>query len=318
MGGLIPVNRLKGRSAVITGGGGGIGREVALAFAAEGANVLIADYGSSRIGDGFDTAPAEKVAAEIMTKGGSAIAHFANVTEFKAAEDIVKNCVNRFGSIDILVNCAGIAREQVIWKLSEDDWDKVIAVHLKGTFNCIRHTAPIMREQKYGRIINITADAWLGVFGHSNYSASKGGIVSLTRSVALELGKYGITANAIAPLARTKMTATTEEGKANARKAYESGFISKELYENIINMPGPEYLAPLFVYLASSEAANINGQVFHSTKGKIAIYSEPVEVKTIYKTDADGMWTLDDLIKYVPDKLLKGYRNPAPPQANKD
>ena len=309
--------QLKGKNAVISGGGGGIGRATALAFAEEGANVLVADYGTSRGGEGTDSSPAEKVVQEIKGKGGNAIAHYANVADFKAAEGIIDKCVEYFGQINILVNCAGILRERMVWNLTEEDWDLLIAVHLKGTFNCSRRAAALMREQRGGRIINLAAEAWKGAIGQSNYCAAKGGIVSFTRAIARELGRYGITANAIAPLAGTRMT-LTEEVRASAKKQYEAGILSKEFYEASLNLPGPEYIAPIMVYLASDEAANINGRVFHITRGKVAIYSEPVEMYTIYKTDADGMWTFDDLKKYVPGSLLVGYTNPAPPQATKE
>jgi len=311
------VNKLKGKSAVITGGAGGIGREAALAFAAEGANVVIADYGVSRGGEGSDSTPAEKVVAEIKEKGGNAIACFGSVADFKAAQGIINSCVNTFGRIDILLNCAGILRERTVWNLTEEDWDIVLAVHLKGTFNCSRRAATLMREQKFGRIINLTSDAWLGAFGQSNYSAAKGGIVSFTWSLALELGKYGVTVNAVAPIAATRMT-LTEEVKEGARKQYETGRLTKEFYESIINMPGPEYVAPIFIYLASDQAADINGQIFHIKKGVVSVYSKPVEIQKMYKTDEDGMWTFDNLEKHIPESLLAGYKNPAPPEKPKD
>ena len=176
-----------------------------------------------------------------------------------------------------------------------------------------RHASGLMREQKYGRIINITSEAWRGATGQLNYCAAKGGIVSLTRGLARELGRYGVTANAIAPLAGTRLTLRPEIVAA-AKKNLEAGLISKEFYEWQLNMPPPEYVAPLFVYLASDTAYNINGRVFHITKGKVAIYQEPVEQFTMYKTDGEGMWTVDDLEKYLPASLLVGYMNPAPPQ----
>lgn len=310
-------DRLKGKSAVVTGGGNGIGRAISLAFAAEGANVFIADYGVSRGGEGSDATPADKVASEIKAKGVNAVAHFANVADFKAAEGIIDTCVKSFGRIDILVNCAGILRERMVWNMTEEDWDLLLGVHLKGTFNCSRRAAALMREQRSGRIINLAAEAWKGATGQSNYCAAKGGIVSFTRALARELGRYGVTANAIAPLAGTRLT-LSEEVKASAKRQYEAGQLTKEFYETVTNLPGPEYVAPLFVYLASEKAANINGKIFFISKGKVAIYCEPVEQYTVYKTDAEGMWTLEDLEKYVPSSLLVGYVNPAPPEPPKE
>lgn len=310
------VDKLKGKNAVITGGAGGIGRAAALAFAAEGANVVIADYGVSRGGEGADSAPAEKVVAEIKESGGKAFAHYADVSDSKQADGIIDSCVENFGRIDILINAAGILRERMVWNLTDEDWDMVVNIHLKGTFYCSRRAAALMREQKSGRIINLAAEAWKGTMGQSNYCAAKGGIVSFTRATARELGKYGVTVNALAPLAGTRMT-LTKEVIDGARKQYEAGVISKEFFETVTNLPGPEYIAPMFVYLASDKAADINGKIFYVTKGKVAIYSEPIEMYTMYKTDEDGMWTVDDLEKNLPDSLLVGYVNPAPAQAAK-
>jgi NAD(P)-dependent dehydrogenase (short-subunit alcohol dehydrogenase family) len=308
--------RLKGKNAVVTGAGRGIGREIALGLAAEGVKVVVNDPGVARDGSGADKMPADEVVAEIKKKGGTAIANYNSVADFKAAAEIIKSCVDNFGRIDILVNCAGVLRERMIWNLSEEDWDTVISVHLKGTFNCTRHTAPLMREQRSGRIINVVSDAWRGTVGQSNYGAAKGGIVSFTRSIARELGRYGITCNCICPIAATRMT--MDEGvKAGMKKRLEAGLITKEFYESFMSMPGPEYVPPMVVYLASDAAANINGQVFHIERGRAAIYSEPVEIKAIYKSEAGGMWTVDELESFVPKTLLTGYVNPAPPEAPK-
>jgi NAD(P)-dependent dehydrogenase (short-subunit alcohol dehydrogenase family) len=262
---------------------------------------------------GSDVAPADEVVADIQKKGGAAVANYSSVVDFKAAESIIKSCVDNFGRIDFLVNCAGILRERMIFNMSEDEWDAVIAVHLKGTFNCCRHACSVMRGQRYGRIINLVSDAWRGTVGQCNYGAAKGGIVSLTRAIAREMGRYGVTCNAICPIAATRMT-MTEEVKAGFKKRFEAGLISKEQYEGMVNMPGPEYIPPAAIYLASDAAANINGQVLHIERGRVAIYSEPVEVKAIYKSEAGGMWSIDDLEEFVPKTLLSGYINPAPPR----
>jgi NAD(P)-dependent dehydrogenase (short-subunit alcohol dehydrogenase family) len=218
--------KLKGKSGVVTGSGRGIGREIALAMAGEGANVVVVDPGVARDGSATNAAPADEVVDEIQKKGGTAIANYGSVVDFKAAESIIKSCVDKFGRIDFLVNCAGILRERMIWNMSEEEWDAVIAVHLKGTFNCSRHACVFMREQKAGRIINLTSDAWRGTVGQCNYGAAKGGIVSLTRAIAREMGRFGVTCNALCPVAATRMT-MTEEVKAGMKKRLEAGLITK-------------------------------------------------------------------------------------------
>jgi len=275
-------NRLKGKNAVVTGGAGGIGSQICLALAAEGANIVVNDVGATRDGSGTAKAPVDEVVNEIKTKGGTAIASHDSVVDFVAAERLIQTCVDTFGRIDILVNAHGNLRDKMIWNMSEDEWDSVINVHLKGTFNTCRHACVRMREQKYGRIINVTSDAWRGTVGHVNYGAAKGGVVSLTRSIALEMGRYGVTANCFAPIAATRMT-FDDEVKAGMKKRLEGGLITKEQYERFMSMPGPEHTPSIVVYLVTEEAANINGQIFHIEKSRVGIYSEPAEVKMATK-----------------------------------
>lgn len=302
---------LKGKAAVVTGGGRGIGRVVALDLARAGARVVVNDPGVSREGSPTWERPADEVVAEIRANGGEAVADFNSVADFDAAAAIIQTCIDQFGSIDILVNCAGVLRERMVWNLTEDDWDTVLSVHLKGTFNTTRHAAGHMRQQRWGRIINFASDAWRGTVGQSNYGAAKGGIVSFTRSIARELGRYGITANAVCPVAATRMT-MNEGVKAGLKKRLEAGIITEEYYNMIMAMPGPEYVAPLVTYLASDKARNINGQVFHAEKGRVSIYTEPVEGRALYKTADDGMFSFDELAEAIPRTLLVGYTNPAP------
>ena len=294
----------------MTGAGRGIGRAIALALATEGVNVVVNDPGVGRDGKGGDIAPAESVAAEIQKAGGTAIPNFESVASFEAAERIIKSCVGKFGSIDILVNCAGIMREGLLVGMSEEDWDLVVTTHLKGTFNCTRHASVLMREQRFGRIVNVASAAWLGGPGISSYSAAKGGIVSFTWTIAGELGRYGVTCNAIAPSAATRMTA---EMRAGWQKIYDLGLINKERYEHLMNMQGPEHIAPMVLYLASDRAADINGLVFQVEAGKISLYSQPQEIKTVYRNyQKYGKWTWLELVESIPNTLLTGYVNPAP------
>ncbi|MDY6833673.1 MAG: SDR family oxidoreductase [Chloroflexota bacterium] len=307
------MGKLDDRNAVVTGGGGGIGREVCLALASEGAKVLVNDVGAARDGAGSDVSAADKVVAEIKERGGTAISNHDSVASFNAAEAMIKMCVDSFGSIDILVNLAGPLRERMIWNMTEEEWDTVLTVHLKGTFNCSRHACVQMKQQGRGRIITAVSDAWRGTVGQSNYGSAKAGMVGLTRAMAREMGRFGVTANAIAPIAATRMT--LDEGvKAGMKKRLESGLITQAYYDNLMRMPGPEFVAPMVVFLATDAAANINGQVFHIEKGRASIYSEPVEVRAIYKGENGGMWTVDELEELVPKTLLVGYTNPAPPQ----
>lgn len=304
-------DHLRGKNAVVTGAAGGIGREICLALAREGANIVANDIGAGRNGIGTEAAPVNRVVDEIKEIGVDAIANYHSVVDFDAAQGVIQSCVDNFGRIDILVNSHGNLRDRMSWNMTEDEWDSVIMVHLKGTFNTCRHACVVMREQRSGRIINVTSDAWRGTMGHVNYGAAKGGVVSLTRSIAREMGRYGITANCFAPIAATRMTLNDEviEGMWKRVKA---GAMTKEQADQILNMPGPEHIPPIIVYLATEHSANINGQVFHAEAGRVGIYTEPVENKAICKTD--GIFTTEELISAVPKTLLEGYINPAPPQ----
>jgi 3-oxoacyl-[acyl-carrier protein] reductase len=302
---------LEDKTAVVTGAGRGIGREIALFLAAEGAKVIVNDPGVMRDGTGQDTKPADEVVAEIKKRGGEALPNYESVVDFGAAERIINSCIEKFGRIDILVNVAGILRDRMIFNMSEEEWDAVLDVHLKGTFNCSRHACIPMRKQRAGRIINITSDAWRGTVGHVNYGAAKAGIVGLTRSIAREMGRYNVTCNAIAPVAATRMT-LDEDVKQGIKKRYEAGLVTKEQLDAILNMPGPEYVPPIVAYLATDHAWNINGQVFHAEGGRVSVYSEPVETRAIYKKA--GIWTVDELIDVFPQTIGQGLINPAPPQ----
>ena len=199
---------LDGRVAVITGSGRGIGREFALCMASEGAKVVVNDVGVSLDGQGSEEDPAANVCREIEAMGGQAVPNYDSVTDFAGAERIINTAVESFGKIDILVNNAGIVRDRTLVKMDESDFDAVIAVHLKGSFNCARHAAPLMKDQGYGRIINITSSAGLrGNFGQTNYGAAKAGLMGMTFIWAMELGRYGLTVNAVAPAGATRTTA---------------------------------------------------------------------------------------------------------------
>ena len=302
-------DRLKDRVAIVTGSGQGIGKAIAVALAGEGAKVVTNNRRAGTSGG-----DAETVAKEITDMGGQAVPFFGSVSDFEVAQKIVQMAVDNFGRLDIVVNNAGADAPKMVWNMAEEEWDRCVDSFLKGSFNCIRHATGLMREQRWGRIINTTSTAWLGAVGHCNYGAAKAGLVGLTRNVAREVGRYGITCNAYAPTAATRFT-LAEEVVAGFRKRFEAGLMTKERFEELTNPPGPETVAPFIIYLCTDAAADINGQVFDVTGGNIAIYSEPVKVRSIDK--AQGLWTVDELIEQVPSILLQGYKNPAPAEPAK-
>src|SRR5262245_10994190 len=259
---------LEGKVAVVTGSGRGIGRGIALALAREGANVVINDVGCEIDGRGGAEDPAMQVVKEIQALGGEAAPNYDSVSDFKAAENIIQTAVKNFGRIDILVNNAGIVRDRSIGKMSEEDFDAVLAVHLKGSFNCGRHAIPLMRDQGYGRIVNITSSAGLrGNFGQSNYGAAKAGLMGLTLVWAVELGKYGITVNAMAPAGITRMTGTIP------------GMEGREMPpESNADLNGP-----MIAYLASEKAAHVNGQVFGRRGFGYTLFQTPRPIAMMYK-----------------------------------
>lgn len=263
---------LEGKAVVITGGGGGIGRACALACAAEGAKVVVADIGVGLAGEDPTSAVAEAVVKEIEAAGGEAVAVAEDVSTMAGGERIVNAAVERWGRIDGVVAVAGILRERMLFNMSEDEWDAVIATHLKGHFTVFRHAAAIMRKQESGSLIGFTSGAYVGSVAQANYSAAKGGIVSLVRSAAVGLHRYGVRANAIAPIARTRMSANVPSGLA------ENG--------------DPEDVAPLVVYLLSDQAKDVTGQVYTAVGSRIAVWNQPVEVREM---TTEGRWTPQDI-----------------------
>lgn len=303
---------LRGKVAVVTGAGRGIGRGVALELADQGARVVVNDYGVSLDGREPTSEPAEAVVAEIRAAGGEAIANALSVTEWANAERIIGAAVETFGRLDILVTCAGFLRDRMVFNMNEEEWDAVIGVHLKGTFNCVRHAAPLLREQRGGRIITFSSGA--GMFGNpgqANYGAAKAGISGLTKVVARDLGRYGVTANSICPVAATRMTMTEATLKAREiRKA--QGIVREESALRQLENLRAEDVAPMVAFLASDFASGVNGQIFLCAGTSYSLLSLPRAEKTLYK---DGRWTLDELDALVPVALTEGLVNPAPPKA---
>ncbi|MEU6367196.1 3-oxoacyl-ACP reductase [Streptomyces sp. NPDC046931] len=280
---------LEGRTAIVTGAGRGLGRAEALELARLGASVVVNDYGQpGRDGSGAaSSVPAEEVAAEIRAAGGRAAAHSGDVGDHEQARAMLEFAVEEFGPLDILVNNAGILRDRMVFSMSEDEWDSVIRVHLKGHFNTTRCAAAHWRDRAkaaggpvYGRIVNTSSEAFLaGSAGQPNYAAAKGGIVGLTTSTAHALAKYGVTANAICPRARTRMT--------------EDVFAGDERPHEGLDPLAPEHVAPLVGYLASPAAAQVNGQLLVVHGGMVAIVERP-RVGARFDTKQD-VFTYDEL-----------------------
>ncbi|MGI5352156.1 3-oxoacyl-ACP reductase [Streptomyces sp. CA-250714] len=280
---------LQGRTAIVTGAGRGLGRAEALELARLGARVVVNDFGvAGRDGSGeASAAPAEEVAAEIRAAGGEAVAHRGDVADFAQARGLVQFALETYGSLEILVNNAGILRDRMVFSMSEDEWDTVIRVHLKGHFNTTHFAAAHWREASktaggpvYGRIVNTSSEAFLaGSAGQPNYAAAKGGIVGLTTSTANALAKYGVTVNAICPRARTRMTEDVFEGL--------------EVPANGLDPLAPAHVSPLVGYLASPAAARINGQLLVVHGGMVALLERP---KVAAKFDtAKEAFTVEEL-----------------------
>ena len=289
---------LEGRSAIVTGAARGLGRAEALELARLGAAVVVNDFGQpGRDGSGDASAtPAEEVAAGIRAAGGRAVAHTGDVADHQQARELVELAVAEFGQLDILVNNAGILRDRMVFSMSEDEWDSVIRVHLKGHFNTTHFAAAHWRARSkaadapvYGRIVNTSSEAFLaGSAGQPNYAAAKGGIVGLTTSTALALAKYGVTANVICPRARTRMTADVFAGFQEP---------AGDGSEDRLDPLAPEHVAPLVGYLASPAAAHVNGQLLVVHGGMVAVVERPrVAAKFDTKQDAFTYDELDALL----------------------
>lgn len=302
---------LRDRVAVVTGAGRGIGRSVALSLADQGAAVIVNDYGVSLDGRDPVSDPANQVVAEIVDAGGRAQASAESVADFIGAGRIIQQAIDAFGRVDVLVTCAGILRDRMIFNMNEEEFDAVVGVHLKGTFNCIRHASPHMRTQRWGRFIAFSSGAGLfGNPGQTNYGSAKSAIGGLTKVVARDLGRYGVTANAICPVAATRMTMTPEVLRAREIRK-EQGIVREESALRSLENLQPDDVAPMVTYLASDFAAEVNGQFFLCAGTSYSLISLPRPEKTISKV---GRWTLDELDEIVPQTLAEGLANPAPPR----
>lgn len=306
-------DRLTGKVAIVTGAGRGMGRAEALALATEGAKVVVNDLGGDVDGSGHNQSPADQVVAEIKAAGGEAVANYGNVTSMQDGEKMVQQALDSFGRLDLLVNNAGIIRNRMIFNMSEEEWDTVVAVHLKGHFTVTRPASQVFRKQRSGRIVNTSSEAGLGGLGAANYAAAKEGITGLTRTLALELGRYGVTANAIRPRAATRMAGVVDITGA-VSQSQSSSLNLPEFMREAAQMAAnpdvftPHQVAPLVVFLCTDAAANINGRDFIVGGGEISLVSLPEKERTIY---SDGDWTLDRLDQLFPRTLGAGLKNNA-------
>ncbi|EGX56378.1 putative short chain dehydrogenase [Streptomyces zinciresistens K42] len=272
-------NFLAGRVVAVTGAGRGIGRAVALAAAAEGARVVVNDYGVSVDGASPASGIAEAVAEEIAAAGGQAVAVADDVSTMAGGQRVVDTALASWGRLDGVVCVAGILRERMLFNMAEQEWDPVVATHLKGTFTVFRAASAVMRRQRAGTLIGFTSGNHQGSVSQANYSAAKGGIISLVRSAALGLHKYGVSANAVAPVARTRMSAN----------------VPMELAET----GEPEDVAAFVVYLLSdaARAHGVTGQVYTVAGPKIAVWAQPRELRSAY---AEGSWTPQRIADVLP------------------
>ena len=277
-----------GKVAIVTGAGRGIGRAIAMLMASEGASVLVNDVGAGLDGAGNDAGPAQAVAAEIAKAGGKAIASTLTITEPKNGDAIVKAALDAFGRVDILVNNAGILRDRIFHKMSWSDWSDVIAVHLHGSFNMSRAVAGHFREQNSGAYVHMTSTSGLiGNFGQANYMAAKLGIVGLSRGIALDMARFNVRSNCIAPFAWSRMI-----GSIPAETEAE-----KKRVERLQQMT-PEKIAPLAVYLSSDRAEEISGQIFSVRNNEIFLFNQTRPIRSLQRSDG---WTPQQL-----DAQLKG------------
>lgn len=270
---------LAGKNIAVTGAGNGIGRAIALACAGEGANVVVADYGVSIEGSDPSSEVADAVVAEIAAAGGTAIAVTGDVSQMEVGQRIVDTAVENWGTIDGVACVAGIVRERMLFNMSEEEFDHVVAVHLKGHFTLYKAASAVMRKQETGgSLVGFTSGAFVASTAQANYSAAKGGVVSLTRSAAFALRRYGVNANCIAPAAMTRMS-------ENVPFEIEAG--------------GPEAIAPLAVFLMSNAARDITAQIYTCTGKRIAVWNQPAELRHMLATDGE-MFTVDEVAEKLP------------------
>ena len=277
---------LEGKSVIVTGAGGGIGRDFALAMAAAGAQVVVNDIGASVKGEGRDAGPAQKVVEEIKAKGGTAVASTDSVAEWESANRIVQCAIDAFKSIDVVVNNAGILRDRFFFNMSVEEWRAVIDVHLNGSFYVARAAAPYFKSQESGAYIHMTSTSGLvGNLGQANYSAAKLGIAALSKSIALDMQRYKVRSNCIAPFAWSRMIGSipteTDDQKARVEK---------------LKTMETARIAPLAVYLASEQAKDVSGQIFAVRANEIFLMSQSRPLRSVHRA---GGWTPEAIAEHA-------------------
>lgn len=282
-------NAMEGKVVVVTGGGGAVGKAIAQAFAAEGASVIVNDLGVSLNGEGGSASVADAVAAEIKQAGGQAIGDATSITTFANAQQIVQCAVDTYGRIDAVINSAGILRDSIFHKMEEADFDSVVKVHLYGAWNISRAAAPFFRQQGSGAFVHMTSAAGLiGSIGQANYAAAKMGIVGLSRSIAVEMQRFGVRSNCIAPHAFGRMIESVPGLPPDQQAAY---------LEKRRAMTRADQVAPLAVFLCADAARDVSGQIFGARGNEIYLYSQPRPIRTLQRGEG---WTTKSLAETLP------------------
>ena len=307
-------NTLAGKVAIVTGGGRGIGRGECLALASEGAKIVVNDFGGTAAGTGGEKGPADQVVDEIKKMGSDAVANYDNVADFASGDRMVQQALDKFGRLDIVVNNAGILRDKMIFNLAEEEWDIVLAVHLKGHYNVAKHASVVFRQQRSGVFVHTSSESGLGNRGQANYGAAKEGIVGLSRTLARDMGGYGVRSNAIRPRAATRLV-ISEEMKAAAQRGGASGMGLAGL-EAFEKANPAEAIGPFVTWLCTDAASNVNGRDFLVSGTTIGLYSLPEIVKSVNNTTG-ALWTLDELDKLIPDQVTTGLTNAWPKKEEK-
>lgn len=304
-------SRLEGKTAVVTGAGSGIGRATALLLAEEGASVVVNDLGCDVDGSGSSNAPADGTVDAIKSAGGDAVANYDDVSTMQGGENVIRAAVDNFGQVDVLINSVGVLQDRMIYRMSPEEWDRVVRFNVKGVFAPTKFAAILFRQQHSGRVVNFTSDAGLGDIGRSNYAAASEAIIGLTRTVGRDLGRYGVTCNAISPLVETRLF----PGSVDEYRIAEGPSPSPAERAGIGQSPpvaewegdgspdDPANVAPLAVYLATYAAPNVNCNVFGVRGGSIYLYSNPEVANAIHKW---GRFTMDEMDVLFPKIFGKG------------